>query len=36
MGFNSTDSVYLDSSKDTGVENFLWFLAIDQYGVVSI
>ena len=36
MGFNSTDNVYLDSAKSTGVTNFLWFLVLDQYGLVKL
>jgi hypothetical protein len=34
MGYNSTDSVYLDSTKLIGgLKNFLWYLATDQRGV---
>jgi len=33
MGYNSTDQVFLDSAKQTGVKDFLWFLATDQRGV---
>lgn len=35
IGFNSTDSIYIDSQRQTGVEDFLWFLVLDQYGLVS-
>ncbi|CDW80761.1 pepsinogen c precursor [Stylonychia lemnae] len=36
LGYNSTDEVYLDSTKSIGISDFLWFLVIDQQGIGKI